>query len=66
MKPPPSHRIALVAAAVAVALGAPAPVPPGGVEGFKFMSKFKRGPRIDAAAEAKREEMFGSKSEFGK
>ena len=26
------------------------------------MSKFKRGPRIDAAAEAKKEQMFGDKS----
>lgn len=34
------------------------------VQGFKFMSKFKRGPRIDAAAEARREEMFGDRSEF--
>jgi len=62
---PSSHRIALVAAAV-VALGAttaPGPVP-GGVEGFKFMAKFKRGPRIDAAAAAREEEMFGTKSEF--
>ena len=64
---PSSHRIALVAAAVFVAMGAttaPGPVPPGGVEGFKFMAKFKRGPRIDAAAAAREEEMFGTKSEF--
>ena len=58
MKPSSSaHRIALIAAVVA--MGATSPV-----QGFKFMSKFKRGPRIDAAAEARREEMFGDRSEF--
>jgi hypothetical protein len=44
---------------VAVFLGASSTV-----EGFKFMSKFKRGPRIDAAAEAKKEQMFGDKSKW--
>ena len=61
MKSSPSHLIALIAAVVVMG-ATTSPVP--GVEGFKFMSKFKRGPRIDAAAEAKKEEMFGNKSEL--
>ena len=61
MKSFPSRLIALIPALVAMC--ATSPVLPG-VEGFKFMSKFKRGPRIDAAAEAKKEEMFGNRSEL--
>ena len=63
MKSSPSQLVALIATVV-FGMCATSPMP--GVEGFKFMSKFKRGPRIDAAAEAKKEQMFGNKSEFGK
>lgn len=59
MRSLPSNLIALVALIVATMCATTAPI---GVEGFKFMSKFKRGPRIDAAAEAKKEQMFGNKS----
>ena len=59
MRSLPSNLIALVALIAATMRATTAPI---GVEGFKFMSKFKRGPRIDAAAEAKKEEMFGNKS----
>ena len=63
MRSLPSNLIALVALVVATMFAMTAPV---GVEGFKFMSKFKRGPRIDAAAEAKKEQMFGDKSKSSK
>ena len=59
MRSSPSNLIALIALVVTIMCATTAPI---GVDGFKFMSKFKRGPRIDAAAEAKKEQMFGDKS----
>ena len=59
MRSSPSNLTMLVALVFAIMGATTAPV---GVDGFKFMSKFKRGPRIDAAAEAKKEQMFGDKS----
>ena len=59
MRSSPPNLIAVIALVVAIMCATTAPI---SVEGFKFMSKFKRGPRIDAAAEAKKEQMFGDKS----